>query len=230
MDEVGRGAWAGPVTVGVAVLFPSVRPSSMPLWLQDSKLLAEARREAVFEEIAAWCADAGVGHASAAECDRWGMTAALRLAGYRALHALELRPHALLVDGPVDLLRAGPGADRVPDLPPVAVPSTIVPRIDADAHCAAVAAASVLAKVVRDRIMRAEAEHFPAYDFEHNKGYPSLTHQIALAGYGLSSIHRRTWAFVDHLPHDRGRRGGSGGSPEAGRWDVADAVAGGGEG
>ena len=206
MDEVGRGAWAGPVSVGVAVLFPSVRASTMPVWLQDSKMLAEARREAIFEEVAAWCADAAVGHASAAECDEWGMTAALRLAAYRALHTLELRPHALLVDGPVDLLRPRPDRDRLLPLPAVATPTTIVPRIDADAHCAAVAAASVLAKVVRDRLMREEAEHFPPYDFERNKGYPSPTHMSALAGYGLCSIHRRSWAFVDGLPIGHGAR------------------------
>ena len=227
MDEVGRGAWAGPVSVGIAVVVPSVRGATMPEWLRDSKLLVERRREEVFDEVAAWCADGAVGHASAAECDRWGMTAALRLAAYRALDSLELLPEALVVDGPLDLLaertpRAGPGSgtagarsrpdpaagaptgpprgpDRLP-LPDVAVPATVVPRIGADASCAAVAAASVLAKVVRDRIMRGEAEHFPAYGFERNKGYPSPAHQTALRGYGLSAIHRRTWSFVEALP------------------------------
>ena len=67
-------------------------------------------------------------------------------------------------------------------------------------RCASVAAASVLAKVVRDRRMRAEAEHFPAYCFERNKGYPSPTHKAALFGYGLSAIHRRSWSFVRDLP------------------------------
>jgi ribonuclease HII len=206
MDEVGRGAWAGPVSVGVAVAVPSARSSSMPTWLRDSKQLAEHRREEVFEEVADWCADGAVGHASAAECDRWGMTAALRLAARRALSALELRPHALVVDGPMDLLRERPlPPDRVTagsevPWPDVDAPGTVVPVIGADASCAVVAAASVLAKVVRDRIMRSEAEHFPAYDFDRNKGYPSPTHQIALRGYGLSAIHRRTWAFVEDLP------------------------------
>jgi ribonuclease HII len=210
MDEVGRGAWAGPVSVGVAVLVPSVSASTMPLWLQDSKLLGEARREAVFDEVAAWCADAAVGHASPTECDRWGMTAALRLAAYRALQALELRPQALLVDGPVDLLRPRPPRDDQLSLPAVATPRTIVPRIGADAQCASVAAASVLAKVVRDRLMREEAEHFPAYDFDKNKGYPSPAHQTALQGYGLCSIHRRSWAFVDDLPTGAGAGAGAG--------------------
>ena len=161
MDEVGRGAWAGPVSVGVAVAVPAARSSSVPAWLRDSKQLAEQRREDVFDEVADWCADGAVGHASAAECDRWGMTAALRLAAYRALCGLELRPHALVVDGPMDLLRERPlPPDRLADglcvpLPDLEPPGTVVPVIGADATCAVVAAASVLAKVVRDRIMRA---------------------------------------------------------------------------
>ncbi|MGP8058659.1 MAG: ribonuclease HII [Acidimicrobiales bacterium] len=217
LDEVGRGAWAGPVSVGVAVIRPDLRTRTLPAWLRDSKLLAEERRESVFTEVARWCADGAVGHADAEECDRFGMTAALRLAAYRALAALELRPDALLIDGPYNLLRppaavqqqlalddgAGatgrPGAGPVP-LPEVDLPETVVPVVDGDALCATVAAASVLAKVVRDRLMREEAEHFPAYHFERNKGYPSPLHQIALRGYGLSAIHRRSWAFVDDLP------------------------------
>ncbi len=208
MDEVGRGAWAGPVSVGIAIVVPSVRSSTMPEWLRDSKLLVEQRREEVFDEVAAWCLDGAVGHASAAECDRWGMTAALRLAAYRALDSLELPPHAVVIDGPSDLLRerraSGPsGARGVTEqlpLPAVAVPGTVRPLVGADVTSAAVAAASVLAKVVRDRIMRREAEHFPVYGFESNKGYPSPAHQTALRGYGLSAIHRRTWAFVKGLP------------------------------
>jgi ribonuclease HII len=222
LDEVGRGAWAGPVSVGVAVVRPGVTSRSLPFWLRDSKLLAEDRRESVFDEIAAWCVDGAVGHASPAECDRWGMTAALRIAAYRALAVLEIRPDAVLVDGPHDLLQARPpkppadgvvdgdqpalpgldgaGVMAEPELPPVTSPSTVVPVVDGDARCASVAAASVLAKVVRDRLMREEAGHFPAYAFERNKGYPSMVHQTALRGYGLSSIHRRSWAFVADLP------------------------------
>ncbi|MHB1583433.1 MAG: ribonuclease HII [Acidimicrobiales bacterium] len=242
LDEVGRGAWAGPVTVGVAVLNPGLRTGSMPRWLRDSKLLAEERRESVFGEVARWCADGAVGHASAAECDRWGMTMALRLAAFRALAALELAPGAILIDGPYNLLRepgapppagaavvdesdgggvevvelpldlGGPAAEGagggvpppmpvpMPPMPQVPVPATVLPVVDGDAKCAAVAAASVLAKVTRDRLMREAAPHFPPYDFERNKGYPSPAHKLALRGYGLSAIHRRSWAYVDDLP------------------------------
>ena len=235
VDEVGRGAWAGPLSVGVAVVHAGLRTRSIPEWLRDSKSLSEERREGVFDRVANWCADAAVGHVTPDECDRYGMTLAWRLAAYRALAALEVQPDAIVLDGPWDLLR-GPRAkaaasaeeadaaaasvlavplfdldepvtdpllpprDTDPPLPAVTLPETVLPTVRADATCAAVAAASVLAKVVRDRWMRAESEHFPAYGFERNKGYPSPHHQIALRGYGLSAIHRRSWAYVADLP------------------------------
>jgi ribonuclease HII len=193
LDEVGRGAWAGPVTVGVALLAPTTTKRTMPRWLRDSKQLSEARREEIFVAVGEWCADWSVGHATPEECDRRGMRIALRLAAERALAGLASPPDALLVDGPLDLVSgAEPGQGTFT--------GTVHPVIDGDARCASVAAASVLAKVVRDRLMRAESEHFPAYGFERNKGYPSPTHQMALRGYGLSSIHRRTWAYVADLP------------------------------
>jgi ribonuclease HII len=241
VDEVGRGAWAGPLSVGVAVVHAGARTRSLPAWLRDSKLLTEDRRELVFDEVARWCADGAVGHATADECDRFGMTRAWRLAAHRALAALELVPDALVIDGPYDLLRghetppltddlegpqlgaldapASPHQDACaggrrdkedrssPDdgfvLPAAPVPSTVLTVVGGDARCATVAAASVLAKVVRDREMRAEAVHFPPYGFDRNKGYPSVRHQIALRGYGLSAIHRRSWSYVADLP---GRR------------------------
>ena len=190
LDEVGRGAWAGPLTIGVAIVRPRVQLRSMPSWLRDSKQLSEVRREEIFEEVGAWCPAWSVGHASAAECDEWGMTEAWRMAARRALAGLAIAPDALIIDGPVDLLRNS-------DEP---FPCVARPIVDGDAKCASVAAASVLAKVVRDRIMREEADHFPVYGFERNKGYPSLVHQTALRGYGPSAIHRRSWAFMEELP------------------------------
>jgi ribonuclease HII len=209
MDEVGRGAWAGPLSVGVTLLPHGITRRNMPLWLRDSKLLHEVRREAIFDDVAAWCAHWAVGHATAAECDRFGMTAALRLAAFRALSHLPVVPDALLVDGPYNMLKEppvqlqlledGPLRER-PEMPEITTPATVVPLVDADARCAAVSAASVLAKVVRDRMMRDEAPHYPAYQFEENKGYPSSAHKRALRGYGLSAIHRRSWAFVNGIP------------------------------
>jgi ribonuclease HII len=190
LDEVGRGAWAGPLTVGVAVVRPRVQMRSMPPWLRDSKMLSEGRREEIFDAVAKWCEAWSVGHASAAECDAWGMTEALRVAARRALDGLNTVPDGLLVDGPVDILRH----------PHDAYGGVVRPIVDGDAKCASVAAASVLAKVVRDRLMRAEADHFPVFEFDRNKGYPSPTHQTALRGYGPSALHRRTWAFVRDLP------------------------------
>jgi ribonuclease HII len=189
MDEVGRGAWAGPLTIGVAVVKPRAQ-RSMPPWLRDSKQLSEGRREDIFEAVAAWCVDWAVGHATPAECDEWGMTMAWRMAAERALAGLESDPDALLIDGPTNLLRR-PGDSG-------GYAGHVKPVVKGDARCASVAAASVLAKVVRDRIMRDESEHFPAYEFERNKGYPSPHHQMALQGYGLSALHRR-WAYIDGL-------------------------------
>jgi ribonuclease HII len=193
LDEVGRGAWAGPVTVGVALLAPTTTKRTMPRWLRDSKQLSEARREEIFVAVGEWCEDWSVGHATPEECDDFGMRIALRLAAERALAGLSRQPDALLVDGPLDLVN-GPDPSQRP------FTGSVHPVVDGDAHCASVAAASVLAKVVRDRLMRQESEHFPAYAFERNKGYPSLIHQVALRGYGLSSIHRRSWAYVGNLP------------------------------
>jgi ribonuclease HII len=190
LDEVGRGAWAGPLTVGVTIVRPRVQLRSMPAWLRDSKMLSEARREEIFDAVGAWCQEWSVGHATPAECDAWGMTEALRVAARRALSGLDRPPQAVLVDGPVDLLRH-------PDDP---FEGAVRPVVDGDAKCASVAAASVLAKVVRDRMMREEADHFPAYGFERNKGYPSPVHQAALRGYGPTAIHRRSWAFLRDLP------------------------------
>jgi len=165
-------------------------------------MLAEARRERVFPQVAKWCTAWAVGHADPAECDALGMTAALRLAAGRAFRSLPewLVPDAVVVDGPMDFVTpeaqgtldaGGDGDDWWP---------VVRTEVDGDARCASVAAASVLAKVTRDRIMREQSVCFPAYDFDRNKGYPSPSHQRALCGYGLTAVHRRSWAFVDDLP------------------------------
>jgi ribonuclease HII len=180
VDEVGRGSWAGPISVGVAVV-----PKDRRVYkIRDSKMLTEAEREAMFDRVAAWCQAWAVGHASHEECDTLGMSAAQKLAASRAVDGLGLEPDHVLIDGKWDFVGRGP-TTRI---------------VKGDATCLSIAAASILAKVTRDRIMRDEAEHFPGYDFELNKGYPCPRHKIALRGMGPTSIHRRTWVFMDHLP------------------------------
>lgn len=180
VDEVGRGAWAGPLTVGAAVL-----PRDRRVYgVRDSKQLSEPRREALFERITPWCRSWAVGHVSHAECDELGMSAAQRLAASRALESLGVTPDVVLVDGTWDFI--GRGMTRT--------------LVKGDARCLSIATASILAKVSRDRLMRSCAPDHPGYDFEHNKGYPCPRHQLALRGYGPTAIHRRSWAFMDSLP------------------------------
>src|SRR5687768_3129815 len=179
MDEVGGGAWAGPLTLGAAVVPKDRRVNK----IRDSKMLTEAEREAMFERIASWCVAWSVGHASEEECDELGMSEAQRLAARRALDALGLPADTVLLDGKWDFV--GDGTSQM--------------LVKGDARCLSIAAASILAKVTRDRIMRAEAEHHDLWSFEENKGYPCPRHKTALRGVGPSAIHRRSWVFMDHL-------------------------------
>ena len=179
MDEVGRGAWAGPLTVGAAVA-----PRDRRVYkVRDSKLLRPAEREALYERIAGWCLAWAVGHASAAECDRLGMSDAQRLAARRALDGLGMPVDAVLLDGRWDF--AGHPRTRC--------------LVGGDRTSLSIAAASILAKVTRDRIMAEESPRYPAYNFEANKGYPCPVHRAALHACGPSAIHRRSWVFMDGL-------------------------------
>ena len=180
IDEVGRGAWAGPLVMGAAVAPKDRRP----YLIRDSKLLTEREREDSFDRIAAWCEAWSLGVVTHEECDALGMSAALRLAARRALDALPVVPDRVLLDGSVDFVGGG-------------VTRTIV---KGDATCVSIAAASILAKVSRDRMMRGEAEHFPGYEFQANKGYPCPKQRMALAAMGPTTIHRRSWSFMDDLP------------------------------
>ncbi len=180
IDEVGRGAWAGPLMVGAAVLPRDTRVNGV----RDSKLLTEAQRELLFDRIGNWCTSWAVGAASQEECDRLGMSAAQKLAASRAIDALSVVPDVAITDGRWDFV------------------SPAVPKVElvvkADLRCLSVAAASILAKVVRDREMRAWAEHCPHWSFDTNKGYPCPVHKASLLGYGPSAIHRRSWVFMDN--------------------------------
>jgi ribonuclease HII len=179
VDEVGRGSWAGPLSVGAVVV-----PRDRRIYkLRDSKVLTEAEREALFERITDWADAWSVGHVWPSECDELGMSAAQRLAARRALEGLGVVPDAVLVDGNWDFV----GHRRT------------VRLVRGDARSLSVAAASIVAKVTRDRLMRAGAEQYPGFDFELNKGYPCPRHKLALQGYGPTAIHRRSWVFMDHL-------------------------------
>ena len=184
VDEVGRGSWAGPLTVGAAVLPPDRRVYRV----RDSKALTEAERERLFDRLAAWCVAWAVGHASQEECDGLGMSVAQKLAAQRDLDGLGLEPDAVLVDGRWDFVGQAREGSLVKRL------------VKGDATCLSIATASILAKVSRDRIMRAEAPNFPGFDFDRNKGYPCPRHKMALKAWGPTSIHRRSWVFMDHLP------------------------------
>ena len=187
MDEVGRGAWAGPIMVGAAVL-----PKGRRVYgVRDSKMLTEERREELFNPIASWCSAWAVGSASQEECDALGMAEAQRRAARRALEALGVAPSVVLLDGKWDFAGVG----------------YVEKIVGGDRRCLSIAAASILAKVTRDRFMRALAPNFPPYEFEHNKGYPCWRHKMALQAYGPSAIHRRTWVFMDSLSWEmRSRR------------------------
>jgi ribonuclease HII len=182
MDEVGRGAWAGPISVGAAVLPQNKRVYK----IRDSKMLTQGEREAMFDRIASWCVTWAVGHASQIECDTLGMSAAQRLAADRALEGLGLAadPDRVVLDGNWDFVSRG----------------TTIKLVKGDARCLSIAASSILAKVTRDRMMQAEADNYPGYDFDLNKGYPCPRHKAALRGYGPCAIHRRSWVFMDNLP------------------------------
>lgn len=180
VDEVGRGAWAGPISVGAAVL-----PQDRRVYkVRDSKVLTAAEREVLFDRIAGWCTTWAVGHASQQECDDLGMSAAQKLAAARAMAGLGVEADRILIDGNWDFVGGGVKTRKL---------------IKGDARCLSIAAASILAKVSRDRIMVEQAPNYPGYDFEFNKGYPCPRHKAALQWQGPSAIHRRTWVFMDHL-------------------------------
>ena len=196
LDEVGRGAWAGPLVVVAAALRAGVRREDCLGEVRDSKQLSPARRGQLFEPVASACAAWAVGAASAAECDGLGMSAAQRLAASRALGSLVVRPDAVLLDGRWDFV--SPPVDPAPRRQGFEGPVRTV--VAGDARCVSLAAASILAKVWRDDHMVQQAARYPAYDFDRNKGYPCPRHRAALAAWGPSAIHRRSWAFMEHLP------------------------------
>jgi ribonuclease HII len=187
IDEVGKGSWAGPLVIGIAMLSREMVFSDEPAvalgGARDSKQLSEIQREDIFDQVAARCSRWSIGAASALECDQLGMVEAQRLATARGFAALSVASvDVAIVDGRWDFV--SPHARKV------------LVEVKADADCVSVAAASVLAKVSRDRMMRSLAGDYPQWHFDTNKGYPCPKHRAALQGYGPSAIHRTSWAFM----------------------------------
>ena len=184
LDEAGRGAWAGPLCTA-AVVLPLGR-ADLPEALasvRDSKLLSPAQREALLPVVLEVAEAVGVGWASPAEVDEWGIVPATRRAMARAVTQLDGHVDALLVD-----------YVRLPDLN---LPQRALPK--ADAHCLSVAAASIVAKVTRDRLMVKLDRDFPGYGFARHEGYGTHQHREALARLGPSPIHRMSWRPLREL-------------------------------
>ena len=181
IDEVGRGAIAGPVAVGVAVIDISKLDEAWPAKLRDSKLISEKVREELFEPTRHWVSEWAVGMASAKEIDDQGIVWCLEAAAKRAIDQLNIdfsEIHAIL-DGSHNWLARAPFKVKV--------------QTKADRDCASVAAASVLAKVTRDRLMIDLAKDFSGYGLEGHKGYASAGHIAAVRELGPSRQHRLSW-------------------------------------
>ena len=179
MDEVGRGAIAGPVTIGVVAIDATV--GEIPTGLRDSKLMTAKRREAMVPLAKEWGIAWATGSATAAEIDKFGIVTSLGLAASRALKNLGLTPDVVILDGNTSFLMEEAGGPR------------IVTRIKADQDCACVSAASVIAKVERDTLMTQLHEQFPHYGWEGNKGYGAAVHTDAIKTHGVTDLHRKSW-------------------------------------
>ncbi|MFZ5962354.1 ribonuclease HII [Thalassococcus sp. BH17M4-6] len=179
VDEVGRGPLAGPVVAAAVIL----DPARIPEGLNDSKKVPPLRREVLYATLMT-CAEIGVGAASVAEIDELNILRASHLAMRRAVEALPRRPGHVLVDG-----------NLIPrDFP---WPATAV--IKGDAVSQSIAAASIVAKIRRDRIMWDLAQHYPGYGWETNMGYPSKSHRLALTNLGVTPHHRRSFKPVHNI-------------------------------
>jgi ribonuclease HII len=176
IDEAGRGPLAGPVVAGACIL-----PS--PIYIQginDSKLLSEEERERIYQELQLSGADIGIGVADVGEIDRHNILKATFLAMHRALSQLRQKPCSILVDGHL--------------APSFGIPT--IPIVKGDSLSASIAAASILAKVTRDRMMKALALQYPQYGFQTHKGYATPEHLRALQQFGPCAIHRKSFEPV----------------------------------
>lgn len=206
IDEVGRGSWAGPLCVGAVAYHLCelvefgmkvqsirrgdqgnlTRDEAKLQKVNDSKLLSAIMRESLAGPIETMSAGWGLGYVQPCEIDALGMNKSLELATTRALSSLGgIAEEAIfLVDGQVDFSHR----------------ENVMTLVKGDRRSFAVASASIIAKVHRDRYMSEQSEHFPWYQFDSNKGYPSPVHVSALYAVGLSEIHRKSWSYVGRLP------------------------------
>lgn len=182
IDEAGRGPWAGPVVAAAVVLDP-VR---VPEGLDDSKKLSAKRRVALIEKIEA-TARVGVGIGTVAEIDEINIARANDLAMARAVAALPERPAFLLIDGS--------WVPRALNLPARAIPK-------GDTLSLSIAAASIVAKVMRDRVMAELAEAHPGYGWERNQGYGTAEHRAALQRLGVTPHHRRSFKPIHNILYE----------------------------
>lgn len=178
VDEAGRGPWAGPVVAAAVIL----DCANVPKGIHDSKQLTREKRERLFDLICA-CAQYGIGEASVAEIDAMNILQATRLAMARAVAALPFPPAMALVDG-----------NQPPDLS-----CAVTCIVKGDSKSLSIAAASILAKVTRDRYMRELARIHPEYGFERHAGYGTRYHQEALARYGVTPHHRKSFAPIRNV-------------------------------
>ena len=176
VDEAGRGPLAGPV-VAAAVILDDLHPIK---GLRDSKVISPRRRENLFDEIRAKALCCAIASASVEEIDRLNILQATLLAMRRAVEALRLPPHRVVVDG-----------NRVPVLK-----MRVAAVVKGDALVPAISAASILAKVQRDRLCQELHEQHPQYGFAKHKGYPTAEHLAALQCHGACAAHRRSYAPV----------------------------------
>lgn len=190
LDEVGRGAVAGPIAVGAALLALPV--AEFPEGLRDSKQLTALARRRMFPLVQQWLLHSSVGYATANEIDEYGITEAQSLAAARALRVV-MAEHpqiqsklGIMLDGHFNWLAKGAAAELV-----AGAQLMFQPKLDRDS--ALVAAASVVAKVERDALMALRAEEHPHYGWERNCGYGSASHRAAIQQYGLTGEHRKSW-------------------------------------
>ncbi|MDX8382461.1 MAG: ribonuclease HII [Ghiorsea sp.] len=181
VDEVGRGPLAGPVVTAAVILSPD---DPMLGQYKDSKRVSEKKRLKIYQHIRQYAVSYAVAQATLEDIEQYNILYATMLAMKKAVLALPIQPSTVIVDG-----------NRVPDGMPV--PTTAV--IGGDDSVQEVSAASIVAKVVRDRLMRAYGYQFPAYQFAKHKGYGTKVHMDALKQHGVCPIHRRTFAPIAKL-------------------------------